>query len=237
MPTEPQTRDRETQRRQLEQQVERLREHAARSTDSCRVTTFIAVSDEHVRERILDKLMEGHQFRRTQCVRADAVAFVFDCPPDVICLVTPTFLVEVDSTERRVRRIVDPFDLTLDPSSPTGSGASDGSPLSSMKAAATVSVPTIGAHALSLRTVAVTISGAPYRGAKIDNRDLAFVGDTAQAQVSPGRHRLDWLVQGWPGTEFVVSLEGARAPWSTPTDPKYRIGSTQWEHGFTDFDA
>jgi hypothetical protein len=102
--------DREEIERQIKTELDNLERRSASSTDPCLVRKVIAVRDSAVRTRMIEKIAAGNEFRGIRCLPRDSVLFAFDCPPNTICLIPPTFLVIVDTTAQRVREIVDPFD-------------------------------------------------------------------------------------------------------------------------------
>lgn len=105
----------------LEAQVQSLEAVAAKTTDTCTVSVFIAVSDREVQKILLRKFAEGNVFRGVSCLsgigipEVRQVLFQFDCPPGIFCLISPSFLVSVNFIEGKVVGIRDPFIPTLSP--------------------------------------------------------------------------------------------------------------------------
>jgi hypothetical protein len=103
-------------RKRLESETERLRTISENSADSCLSAKSIALSDDAVRELLIRKLEEGNVFVGLRCTDGSTipeqrgVLVGLACPSGTICLVDPSFLVMVVISERRVIRIVDPYD-------------------------------------------------------------------------------------------------------------------------------
>ncbi len=189
-------------RAQLDEEVKRLSSHSATSTDECTVATMIAVSDEEVRELIIHKA-QHNVFRGVRCLSRSSVLFRFECPPGMICLIPPSFLVRVDFRTRRVVEIIDP----VDPEAPPAFHAAAQAHLASeAMLVSAVNQPT--------RKITVTITNVVDRSIDIDGKHFQFApGSTSvQAFVTPGTHSLDWFVQSEPGTEFTLTVTGAAEP-------------------------
>jgi plastocyanin len=97
-------------------EVRRLRDLSAGSTDPCLNALYVASKDRRVRALFLNKFTSPHYvFKSVNCFdqpsipEYEFVLFDFDCRPDVICLVDPNFLVIVDVINARVVDIVDPY--------------------------------------------------------------------------------------------------------------------------------
>lgn len=103
----------------LQAQVKSLESIAARTTDTCTVSIFIAISNVEVQKILLRKFAEGNVFRGVSCLsgigipEVRQVLFRFDCPPGTFCLIAPSFLVSVNFIEGKVAGIQDPYIPTL----------------------------------------------------------------------------------------------------------------------------
>jgi hypothetical protein len=113
--------DPEDLQRQLDREIEKLRNWAEVSLDPCIRAQLVAISDAAVREVLLTKLGEGRRFIGLCCLsegcepEQTGVLFSLDCPPGpVICLVDPSFLVRVDLRQKAVVTILDPY-LPVEP--------------------------------------------------------------------------------------------------------------------------
>lgn len=97
----------------LQQELDRLRLLAATSLDACTVAKYIALSDERVRDLLLQK--QSYVFRGIQCRNRIGipelidVVFEFDCPIGQFCIVDPSFAAVVNLAHRNVVAIVDPY--------------------------------------------------------------------------------------------------------------------------------
>ncbi len=97
----------------IEKQVDALREKAARSTNLCLTGSYIALRDARVREVFLKKITEGNVFDGIECDKDQfeqvVIIFNFRCPDGVICLIPPTFAAVIDLIGGQVIRIIDPY--------------------------------------------------------------------------------------------------------------------------------
>ena len=105
----------------LQAQVKALEAQAAKTTNPCIVSTFVAISNPKVQAILLQKFSEGNVFRGVSCLsgigipEVQQVLFQFDCPPGIFCLIAPSFLVTVNFIEGEVVGIQDPYISTTVP--------------------------------------------------------------------------------------------------------------------------
>lgn len=105
---------------QFETQLRQLELAAARSTNSCLVAQYIALTDDRVQTLFLKKLTDGNVFNGISCLSGigipeyKRVYFDFDCPSGTICLIKPAFLVVVNIVDVTVVSIIDPYIPTAD---------------------------------------------------------------------------------------------------------------------------
>jgi hypothetical protein len=99
----------------LLEEIERLKELAAVSADTCLSVLLIAVSNQDIQSLLVTKLEAGFIFRAWQCPSIPTtseerlVIFEFDCAPGTISLLPATFACTVNIVEKRVIRILDPY--------------------------------------------------------------------------------------------------------------------------------
>jgi hypothetical protein len=100
---------------QFDEQVNTLKEIAARTVDSCLTAQFIAASDSRVRDLFIQKIDAGHVFKGIHCSNRIGipenkyVVFDFECKPGTFCLISPKFLAVVNIVDRHVVAVVDPY--------------------------------------------------------------------------------------------------------------------------------
>jgi hypothetical protein len=99
----------------LLEEVARVRDAAAKSTEPCLTAKAMSLLDERVIEKILEHLGRGERLIAMRCLdgigipEQRGVLFEFLCPEKVICLISPAFLVIVDFINKRVIDIIDPY--------------------------------------------------------------------------------------------------------------------------------
>jgi hypothetical protein len=101
--------------KQFDVELERLRNVAASSTDTCITAMVITLTDKKTRELFLSKLKEGLMYSGVNCLGGVSIpenvriVYLFDPPPGVFYFIRPSFLVIVNMIEKRVVQIVDPY--------------------------------------------------------------------------------------------------------------------------------
>lgn len=97
-------------------QKDKLIQKALYSVNPCTIATAIALSDEQVIEKFIEKVNAGDVFKGHRCLNHTTdwekvyVYFDFDCPPGVFCIVKPSFAAVVNLVSRKVE-VIDPFDI------------------------------------------------------------------------------------------------------------------------------
>ncbi len=141
---------------ELNQQVDELKEAAAKSIDSCLTAKFIAFSDARVRDLFLSKINDEYVFKGVSCLSGllipenRSVYFDFACPANRVCLIKPAFVVVVNVVHGYVVTIIDPY------TGPTASAESQ--PLTTV---ATTSLAEFGGASLRMiDNIALSASGA-----------------------------------------------------------------------------
>jgi hypothetical protein len=103
---------------QFQAQLRQLELAAAKSTSSCLVAQYIALSDDRVQALFLTKLTDGAVFNGMSCLSGigipeyKRVYFDFDCPHGTLCIIKPAFVVIVNIVDGTVVSIVDPYIVT-----------------------------------------------------------------------------------------------------------------------------
>lgn len=198
-----------TLRKEFLAQLKQLSDLAAKSTAPSLTATWIAASDEKVKELILTKLdagstLQGVMPAGSQRAREFGVIFVFDRPAGAVNLVSTSFLATVDLQSKRVIDVADPYVADEHTSTP---GAYFAPPTGGLPFA--LSVPTNAP-----RVIISDAARAPYRMAEqaffrargIRPGDRGFPGDPA----GPGR-------PGFPGDPGGSGRPGF--PWPGPDWP------------------
>jgi len=98
------------------QQIDALKDVAAKSIDPCLTAKYIAFSDHRVRELFVKKIQDNaYVFEGIECLdvlsipERKYVLFDFDCKPGKFCLIKPAFLVVINIIGAYVEAIVDPY--------------------------------------------------------------------------------------------------------------------------------
>lgn len=212
-------------RARLDAAVRELHAHAAFSVDPCDVAKLIAVGDERIVARMIERLLRGDRLRSVRCVGTGRVLCAFDCAPDRICLVAPSFLAVVDLARRLVTEIVDPYDPTTEASTSTGrtqlaTPAALGAQARSLSAVFSATTGAVGSYDVTL-----TVTGVPYKSAQVQrvgddtsSAELPFDGDVATGSLPAGSYEGFVTTKGWPHTPYTVAFEpqGGKK-WSLPT--------------------
>lgn len=115
----------------LDSQIASLKEMSAGSTNTCTTAIYIAFCDKKVQSIFLDKIKKKNVFLGIHCEPSKMIEHVivvisFRCPDDMICLIPPTFAVDVNIVGGEVTTIYDPY-FSFDPRFPAaelpGAGA------------------------------------------------------------------------------------------------------------------
>jgi hypothetical protein len=192
-----------TIRDEVDDEIARLRRYAAASTSACTAAKVIALSDDRVRELVVERLGQRNVYRGAQCVGPGAVLVRFDHPPGRFGLVSPSFLVRVDGEQRVVTAVVDPYD-------PTELPVPRASQAPRARAGVAFRARSAPAAASEVRTVTVTVTGVSDAEFQIGAQRLDFDGaGRAEAEVTSGTHTCRWAVRGDPGDPFTITVEGA----------------------------
>lgn len=97
-------------------QKDKLIQKALYSVNPCTIATAIALSNEQVIEKFIEKVNAGDIFKGHRCLNHTTdwekvyVYFDFDCPPGVFCIVKPSFAAVVNLISKKVE-VIDPFDI------------------------------------------------------------------------------------------------------------------------------
>ena len=100
---------------QLSAQLEELKACGARSVNPCLTAQYIALSDQRVRQVFLQKIKQDYVFKGISCLNKVGIPenkyvyFAFECPPNIFCLVNPSFAVVVNFVDGYVVSIIDPY--------------------------------------------------------------------------------------------------------------------------------
>ena len=100
---------------QFNAQLEDLKSCGARSVNPCLTAQYIALSDQRVRQVFFQKIKQGYVFKGISCLNKIGIPenkyvyFAFECPPDIFCLVNPSFAVVVNFVDGYVVSILDPY--------------------------------------------------------------------------------------------------------------------------------
>jgi hypothetical protein len=96
---------------QYDDEFDRFGKLSAQTKNACLIAQFTALKDSKVRKLFLERLQSGNLYRGSHCLsgigisKQKKVFFDFDCPPEKICFVRPSFLVVVDFIRRKVLEI------------------------------------------------------------------------------------------------------------------------------------
>jgi len=96
-------------------QLTAVRDAAAKSTDACTTSKFIALSDNRVQTLLRKKIVDGDIFRGISCLNQPSIPenhyvyFDFDCKPGTLCFIKPSFAVIVNVIDGYVVAVLDPY--------------------------------------------------------------------------------------------------------------------------------
>ncbi len=98
----------------LKDEISRIKDKAATSSNKYMTALFIALREEEVQQRWTDKVAHNYvphfvQWEETLIPEQVIVVFPFDCAPGTYCFVNPSFAVAVDWLNERVVSILDPY--------------------------------------------------------------------------------------------------------------------------------
>ena len=105
--------------------VERLRAGTARSLEPSEVARLVALGDERVEAKILERISRGYLVRGTSWLPPRRVLWQFDCAPGAEPLAPVGFVVVVDLEAGIVVEVVDPYDPEVE-GGPAESAAPEG---------------------------------------------------------------------------------------------------------------
>ncbi|WP_051217432.1 hypothetical protein [Paenibacillus assamensis] len=103
---------------ELHSQFDAFINSAAFSLDPCTVATAIALTNQPVREKLIEKFNAGYMYNGYGCLKVvgnlgvSYVAFKFSCPAGVHCFINPSFVAVVNLVTKKVIDIIDPFHVS-----------------------------------------------------------------------------------------------------------------------------
>lgn len=90
--------------------VERLRDGGVDGLDACDLARLVAITDERVVTKIVERFARGYLARGVRWLPPDRVLWLFDCLPGAATLAPVGFVVVVDLEARTVVDVIDPYD-------------------------------------------------------------------------------------------------------------------------------
>ena len=101
--------------KQIESDLQNIKEYSARSINPCLTAQYIAISNEKVRHILIQKIKQDYVFQGISCLdkigipEYKYVHFGFACAKGTFCLVNPSFVVVMNVVDGDIVSIIDPY--------------------------------------------------------------------------------------------------------------------------------